>query len=160
MISAAMIATAMLSPGAEGQVIHKCVAQGSTSYQGAPCDAGSIEAATFPMVRPDTSGTQPPVSERDVDTGGADEPRSPRLPFGRTAIALGMTDDEILNIPQWGPPASIQRTRGRHLFREIWTYRARADGERQLAFTNGRLTSVDAGSAASAPIHLATVRER
>ena len=161
MISTAILAGVMLSSPALAQSIHKCVAQGSsTTYQSAPCEAGQIEAGRFPLYRPDPANGTPPIPENAPDPAMGDPPRSPPgLPFGQTAIALGMTDDEVLNIPQWGPPTRIERTRARHLFREVWTYQERSAGERQLAFTNGRLTRVDAGLASGQGIHLATTSD-
>jgi hypothetical protein len=65
------------------------------------------------------------------------------FPF-RTSIALGMTDDQVLNVPNWGRPTHIVRSGKRSDFREVWTYDR--DGiTRTLAFVRGRLAAIDAG---------------
>ena len=53
-----------------------------------------------------------------------------------------MTDDEVLNLPGWGRPAKITRTRAPREWREEWIYVAGA-GSRQLHFLNGTLTLVE-----------------
>lgn len=55
-----------------------------------------------------------------------------------------MTDDEVLNLPGWGRPAAISRTRLPRQWREEWFYDAsRAAGARQLLFVNGKLDAVE-----------------
>jgi len=54
-----------------------------------------------------------------------------------------MTDDEVLNLPGWGRPAKIQRTRAPREWREELFYDARAAGTRQLWFVNGKLAAVE-----------------
>ena len=58
-----------------------------------------------------------------------------------------MTDDQVLNLPDWGRPTYIARTRARPGFKERWIYEA-ADGARELSFVNGRLVDMDRGPAA------------
>ena len=54
-----------------------------------------------------------------------------------------MTDDEVLNLPGWGRPATIARTRAPREWREDWTYDAGPSGPRQLHFVKGKLTAVE-----------------
>ena len=91
----------------------------------------------------------------------AAEPRRPARwrPFGRAAVAPGMSDDEVLNTPDGGVPTRIARTRGKGTWREVWTYESRDGGVRELTFTNGTLTSIDGDriAAAMAPLRVASV---
>jgi hypothetical protein len=55
-----------------------------------------------------------------------------------------MTDDEVLNLPGWGRPAAINRTRAAREWREEWFYdTSRAARARQLLFVNGSVVETD-----------------
>ena len=54
-----------------------------------------------------------------------------------------MTDDEVLNLPGWGRPAKIIRTRAQREWREQWIYDAAFSAPRQLHFVNGALALVE-----------------
>jgi hypothetical protein len=54
-----------------------------------------------------------------------------------------MTDDEVLNLPGWGRPAKIVRTRAPREWREQWFYDTRFASPRQLFFVNGTLATVE-----------------
>jgi hypothetical protein len=167
-----LVLAAALAPGARAQDIQKCVSdENVVAYQDAPCQAGSIDAgilrlpeyadppqrdaASAPGAEPAAPGT---TSDDTSPTGGnvasADTQAPARpisatvraFPFRRT-IALGMTDDQVLNLPDWGRPTHIARTRARLGFRERWTYEA-TDGARELSFVNGRLAGMDRSPAA------------
>ena len=129
--------------------MHKCVTPTGIAYQGVPC-AGA-ELPTSAVI---ASATQSPPSSRANATGNAPARATPdcdaiaqraslRLPWRHTAICIGMTDDEVLNLQGWGRPATINRTRAAHEWREEWFYDARAAGRRQLFFVNGKLTAVE-----------------
>jgi hypothetical protein len=64
------------------------------------------------------------------------------LPFRRTVIATGMTDDEVLNTPHGGVPTTISRSREGRVWRERWTYALRDGTFRELEFVNGTLTNI------------------
>ncbi|HET7095839.1 MAG TPA: hypothetical protein VFJ68_00520 [Casimicrobiaceae bacterium] len=71
-------------------------------------------------------------------------PREPkRLPWRQATICIGMTDDEVLNLPGWGRPAKIVRTRAPREWREQWFYDTRFASPRQLFFVNGTLATVE-----------------
>jgi len=53
-----------------------------------------------------------------------------------------MADDEVLNMPEWGRPWRIARTRMPRGWLEVWSYGNAATGERELHFTNARLTDI------------------
>jgi hypothetical protein len=153
-----------LATASQAQEIRKCVADGVVAYQNAPCSDGQVEAtvlklpdyadppqrdgATVPVL--DSSTTAPaPDSSATAASEAVPEPVAPvsqaAFPF-RTSIALGMTDDAILNIAGWGRPTRIIRTGRTRGWREVWIY-DRADRVDELAFVNGRLASIDAGAA-------------
>jgi hypothetical protein len=67
-------------------------------------------------------------------------------PWRHQALALGVSDDEVLNMPEWGRPNRIVRTKLARGWLEVWTYGNPAVGERELAFTNARLTDIGGGA--------------
>ena len=147
----------------DAQDIHKCVAGGEVSYQNIPCAPGEVEARlprlpgyADPAQR--DGATSPPTDTTfGVSPDALQVSPAPALPDAqdafpfRTSIALGMTDDQVLNIPDWGRPTRIARSGHRQGFREVWTY-DRGGARRQLAFVGGRLAAIDA---ADAPVSLA-----
>jgi hypothetical protein len=145
-----------LAGGARAEDIRKCVDHGMVTYQNAPCNAGQVDAGLVKL--PDYA--DPP--QRDAASaparnafGGANDdnatstspaplaapaPSQAAFPF-RTSIALGMTDDQVLNLPAWGRPTRIERI-GRHRgWREEWTY-AEPNEVRTLSFVEGRLANI------------------
>lgn len=168
-----LVLVAALAPGARAQDIQKCVSDENViAYQDAPCQAGSIDAGILRLPEyadpPQRDMASAPGAESAAPGGTASDRASPTggnvaaadalaparpisaavraFPFRRT-IALGMTDDQVLNLPDWGRPTHIARTRARPGFKERWIYEA-ADGARELSFVNGRLVDMDRGPAA------------
>jgi hypothetical protein len=141
------------------QEIHKCIGGGAAvTYQNAPCepaqtDAGLLRLPGYADPAERDGATAPPTDASLAAPAEAPFPTTPApvmsdtpraFPF-RTSVALGMTDDQVLNVPGWGKPTKIVRT-GRHgNWREVWTY-DRGNDTRQLAFVSGRLSSIDAGA--------------
>ena len=137
----------------DAQDVHKCVAGDEIAYQSAPCAPGQVEAGLLRL--PDYAdpaerdGAMSPPSDTASGAAGAMQvspapavPDTQRaFPF-RTSIALGMTDDQVLNIPYWGRPARIARSGHRQGFREVWTY-DRGGVIRQLAFVDGKLAAIE-----------------
>lgn len=138
------------------QDIRKCVDHGVVGYQNAPCGAGQVDAGLVKLPDyadpPQRDPATAPAEESGVATPGDDDSvaRAPLVPPPvsqaafpyRTSIALGMTDDQVLNMPQWGRPTHIERT-GRHRgWRETWTY-TRPTELRTLTFVEGRLANID-----------------
>ena len=146
---------------AQTQEIHKCAADGAVSYQNAPCSDGQVEARVLNLPDyadpPEPDGATAPVPDSSTTTASesaATPPASQAASPFRTSIALGMTDDEILNIPGWGRPTRIARVRRAHGWRERWIH-DRADRARELSFVNGKLASLEPG--AVAPPQVASV---
>ena len=143
----------------EAQDIHKCVAGNSVAYQNVPCAPGQVDAglrlpgyadpaerdgATSPPT--DTSFAPPANDTLQVSPPPTVHETQDAFPF-RTSIALGMTDDQVLNIPSWGRPGRIVRSGRRQGWHEVWTYDR--DGiTRRLAFVGGRLASIVEGDRA------------
>jgi hypothetical protein len=124
--------------GAMAQDIYRCTSPGETVYQGTPCAAGQRVTplvVTRTHVPGRSSAAQPCVSR----PGGRAS-----LPFRRTVLCLGMSDDEVLNLPRWGRPAKITRMKANREWQENWEYRAPAEAPRYLHFVNGKLASVEA----------------
>ncbi len=160
----------VLSPAASADDVYKCLTGSGVAYQAAPCGESQVQAR-LPRL-PDYA--DPPerdgASDRTAATGVAAPPAEapPAEPIAaasqrgfpfRATIALGMTDDQVLNVPRWGRPGSIVRTRGHHRWHEVWIY-ARADGVRRLSFTNGRLTDMEMEAEPAEPTQVASLSLR
>jgi hypothetical protein len=146
-----------LAGASEAQDIHKCVGDGAVAYQNAPCTGTQVDAGVLRLPGyadpPERDGAMAPAMEDAVAPGqpveapqsSVPEPSAPDVqqafPF-RTSIALGMTDDQVLNLPNWGRPTRIKRTGRDRDWREVWTYDLPAD-TRRLSFVDGRLASID-----------------
>lgn len=95
-------------------------------------------------------GAPPPRPESDTRTLVAaaialppvQAPPRATVPWRRTTLTLGMSDDEVLNIPGWGRPARITRARAPRAWREEWVYGQSATGTRHLLFVNARLVDI------------------
>lgn len=122
---------------AYAQPIHKCMTPDGTAYQSAPC----ADAASDVVIIASADGAR---ASRPVELAprSAPEPRTRRL-FWRTSIAIGMSDDEVLNLPSWGRPSAITRSKSNRVWHEEWLYRWRIGGASRLSFANGRLTAVE-----------------
>lgn len=128
-----LTASSVLPAGA--QDIFKCVDEAGTAYQSKPCATGVRETQLA------TGGT-PPRWEVSAPAPRAVSAR--RLsrkagPWKHTTLTLGMSDDEVLNMPGWGRPARITRVRMPREWREEWIYAQAPEGERRLHFANAKL---------------------
>jgi len=132
----------LVAATANADEIHKCVGENGITYQGLPC--GGREAPPTSAMMDAVQGQAP----RPADDGTTPEcgvrPRTPaRLPWRQATICIGMTDDEVLNLPGWGRPAKIIRTREPRRWHEEWTYGAGATRQRLLHFVNGKLAGLE-----------------
>jgi len=119
---------------AAAQDIFKCVSGAETAYQATPCMPGTEQtrmAPTLDRVRTDAPSLSTPRSSA----------RSTGV-WKRRTLALGMSDDEVLNMSGWGRPGRIHRVRLPREWREEWVYGAETPSERHLYFSNGRLVDI------------------
>lgn len=138
------------------QAIHKCTAEDKTAYQSMPCAVGATDrivvASRGPLADP------LPVAARNRVPAAAGAPtlgNEVRRVFQRTSIALGMTDDEVLNLASWGRPSAITRSRSNRIWHEEWVYRWRSGGMSRLSFANGRLAEMQTAAAqAESPVNI------
>jgi len=113
--------------------IYKCVDGNAVSYQATPCVHGQIESRLL-VARPQVEVTP---------SAGAAAPLQRRPgPWRNVTLVLGMSDDEVLNLPAWGKPARIVRTRLPRGWREVWTYGQPLTGQGELHFVNARLAEI------------------
>src|SRR4029078_6418698 len=110
---------------AQGFGIYKCVGGAYTAYQNFPCAAG-LEAmplgpeTTAPVPRPSVA-TQPQQLASAATTAQtvSTQPSSAQpeavlssmLPFRVGPLKVGMSDDQVLNLPRWGVPDKIVRSK-------------------------------------------------
>jgi hypothetical protein len=115
----------------QAQEIYKCVSADGVAYQGHPCPGYAVAA---PTVAGNTAQATPECGPRPLSP--------PRLPWRQATICIGMTDDEVLNLPGWGRPSRIDRSREQGIWHEEWTY---DDGfaRRSLHFVNARLAGLE-----------------
>jgi hypothetical protein len=133
------LATAVSLPAAASD-IYKCVDGASTSYQSAPCPQGRPETRIY-------AGPMIPRQDARVKPQAQAEPSAPVVvvrpePWRHQTLTLGMSDDEVLNMPQWGRPSRITRVRTPRAWQETWTYSEPLAGERQLLFVNAKLADI------------------
>ena len=130
------------------QAIHKCLAPDGVVYQSIPCAAGagdvviaSLGSRAESASRAEAPTATPARREREANSA------HPKRVFWRTSIAIGMSDDEVLNLPAWGRPSAITRSKANRIWYEEWIYRWRVGGTSRLSFANGRLTGVETAAA-------------
>jgi hypothetical protein len=118
--------------------IYKCVEAGATSYQSAPCARGRDETPVALASLPGDAARTPAALPVAVPVA----PPRKRGPWTHAGIEIGISDDEVLNMPGWGRPAQISRVRGTRGWEEVWRYGDPYRGERALRFVNARLADI------------------
>jgi len=145
----AMLAAVVQAAAAQG--IFKCVDGETIAYQSMPCANGQTEMRLMTIAHASVTDAQTPAAV-SVPTRDASIPvaavRGKVWPFRRT-LMLGMSDDEVLNLPGWGVPTRITREKKAREWREEWSYGSPINGERRLHFVNATL--VDVADVPSAP---------
>ena len=123
---------------AAGEGLYKCETPSGITYQGFPCDGRQAVQSVVENATDSSSVRMTP------DCESRSRPTLKQV-WRRTALCIGMTDDEVLNLPGWGRPAKIIGTRGHRVWREQWVYDERVDFSRRLHFVNGKLSLVEMG---------------
>jgi hypothetical protein len=128
------------------QAIHKCLAPDGVAYQSMPCasGAGDVVIASLGSVRAEPA---PRAEAPDAAPARREPGVNSKRVFWRTSIAIGMSDDEVLNLSAWGRPSAITRSKANRVWYEEWVYRWRMGGTSRLSFANGRLTGVETAAA-------------
>ena len=85
--------------------IYKCVDGGATSYQAMPCARGQARRVPVRIAEASPQVARERTPPRSAVASGAD--RASEAPGTRTAVELGISDDEVLNMPGWGRPTQI-----------------------------------------------------
>jgi len=141
---------------AQAQEIHKCAGQDGISYQNIPCASGRQEQVFASNARNESRQEQAPASAtRNENARVAYSARSREAnhyagtPFAATTLFIGMTDTQVLNLPSWGRPAQILRSKARQGWREEWVYKNQTDEWHMLYFENGRLVTREEAPAPS-----------
>jgi hypothetical protein len=135
---------------AQDKMIYKCVDPEGIVYRDTPC-ATQQEQTLITNARK--------VNWQN-ENGRANAPVDSRLaasPLYAPRLYMGMTDTQVLNLPSWGRPARIVRSKAGHLWREQWIYKDRSTGDERsfLYFENARL--VDQEDAPTQPFVQARV---
>jgi hypothetical protein len=132
---------AFISSPALAQAIYKCPDPNGISYQQTPC--ASDEPVAGPSEVPQES-----IASRATPDCAVKATASPRTAWRNRSLCIGITDDEVLNLPGWGRPSTIDRSRKARGWQELWAYDSSrvggAAGVLYLRFFNGKLASVEA----------------
>jgi hypothetical protein len=117
---------------AENKTIYKCA---DTDYRDTPC-ATQQEQTT--LISPTWRASWQNENAKAIQPTDA---RLAATPFFATRLFIGMTDTQVLNLPSWGRPAQIIRSKAGHVWREQWIYKDRSTGDERgfLYFENARL---------------------
>jgi hypothetical protein len=111
-----------------------------------PCasGAGDVVIASLGSVRTESAATAdaPTAAPARREQGAREQGSHSKRVFWRTSIAIGMSDDEVLNLPAWGRPSAITRSKANRVWYEEWIYRWRIGGSSRLSFANGRLVGM------------------
>jgi hypothetical protein len=149
--------------------IYKCSGGRYVAYQNYPCPEGMNQIVMADTPRPavvvqSTSAQRNAAQEKmagaatvtgaaasDPSSAGVRPGTAPRedrvgdgpLPFRHTTLKLGISDDEVLNMPRWGVPDRISRSKVNGVWQEEWIYASRSDAPKRLHFQNARLAAID-----------------
>lgn len=139
--AALLVAAATSWSGLACADIYKCTDVRMVTYQSAPCAAGQAQMVISDSKRapPSAPPVAPQRSGRAVLASVGND-----VAFRRTTIALGVSDDEVLNMPGWGVPSRIDRFRDGRVYRESWRYLLPNGDARWLHFANAKLTGIEA----------------
>ena len=127
------------------EAVYKCTAAGRVSYQGEPCDSAATSARTSSAELEASPGIARNAGFKSsvIADCPPSRPGSTRAVWRRDTLCLGITDDEVLNLPRWGRPTKIERKRLARGWEEAWLYESSARAPRRLHFSNGRLDAAD-----------------
>src|SRR5688572_4196820 len=145
----------MMLPLAAAAQVHKCSTPESIVYRDTPCAEGHTQVL---LHKPKSAARAEPAvrieSQVRADAGAITavsmQERPIALPAPGTAISLGMTDLEVLNLRGWGRPSKIARSKVNGVWREQWSYTPPAHGPKPvLQFVNARLAAIETEPAES-----------
>ena len=134
--------------------VYKCVNADSIVYQDSPCAEGRNQ------MRVAYGNTSVRLDENAASQFLSGQEARPILPSGRTTLSIGMSDDEVLNLPAWGRPKKITRNKANRVWHEQWAYMSPVEGQRHLHFTNGKLTAIESERVEPASLQLIAVTQR
>ena len=168
LLPVAALAVAMTtSAHAQGasQRIFKCVDGETNSYQSMPCGGGQTEVRVMTVARAPEAQPQQPSSALQLEAANAAAVPVPTAQSRgkvwppRRLLMLGMSDDEVLNLPGWGVPKQITRSKAPREYKEEWTYLT-STGERKLTFVNATLVDAVVDNQASRQIAIQQIERR
>ncbi|MEO7725886.1 MAG: DUF4124 domain-containing protein [Burkholderiales bacterium] len=115
--------------------IYKCNSDNSIVYQDVPCKPGqtAMDVAVIPIRLLEPNSVSPLNLRQDP---------LPPSQLQSTALALGMSDTEVLNMRGWGRPSKIHRSRVKNTWHEEWIYGPPDEPKQQLEFANGKLAAI------------------
>jgi hypothetical protein len=146
--------------------IYKCVDGAAVAYQSMPCAGGAQQtvmeknAPQIAVQIADAAAAQPrevaDATTRPAKPAAAS--RAPRKsgPWTHETLTLGMSDDEVLNLPAWGRPARVIRKRLQRGWSEEWFYATPTGGEQRLLFVNGKLVDIGSSPVGDTTLYLAS----
>ena len=141
---------------AADKAIYKCADSEGVVYRDTPCatpQEQTLVAAVGTSQEPTSAANARKVNFQS-ENAKANPPVDSRLaasPLYAPRLFVGMTDTQVLNLPSWGRPARIVRSKAGHLWREQWIYKDRSTGDERsfLYFENARLVDQEDAPAPS-----------
>jgi hypothetical protein len=114
--------------------IYKCADSEGIGYRDTPCPTQQEQTLI-------TSARRVNWRNENAKVIQPTDARLAATPFFATRLLIGMTDTQVLNLPSWGRPAQIIRSKAGRVWREQWIYKDRSTGDerRYLYFENARL---------------------
>jgi hypothetical protein len=107
---------------AADKAIYKCADSEGVVYRDTPCvnplEQTLVVAARKVNWQSENGKANPPVDSRVAAS-----------PLYATRLFIGMTDTQVLNLPSWGRPARIVRSKAGKVWREQWIYKDRSTGD-------------------------------
>ncbi|HEV2007380.1 MAG TPA: hypothetical protein VGQ88_01515, partial [Burkholderiales bacterium] len=140
--------------------IYKCVIADSIVYQDSPCTEGRNQMRVAYLNNSSARSESVRLDQNSASQFLSGHEARPILPSGRTTLSIGMSDDEVLNLPAWGRPKKITRNKANRVWHEQWAYVSPVEGEKYLHFTNGKLTAIESERVEPASLQLIAVTQR
>ncbi len=129
---------------AADKAIYKCAESDGVVYRDTPC-VNPQEQTLVNLQEQTLVGAARKVNWQSENVNvKANPPVDSTLaasPLYAPRLFIGMTDTQVLNLPSWGRPARIVRSKAGRLWREQWIYKDRSTGDERsfLYFENARL---------------------
>ena len=125
---------------AADKAIYKCADSEGVVYRDTPCVHPQDQTLVV-VARKVNLQSESGIGSGRANPGPPVDSKLAASPLYAPRLFIGMTDTQVLNLPSWGRPARIVRSKEGRTWREQWIYKDRSTGEERgfLYFENARL---------------------